>query len=125
VVIFQNVTIGSNMRYNKSTQQWENLGNPIIAENVVVSDGAKVLGPIVVGKGSVVGAGAIVTRDVPPNTVVVGVNRFTPKDPKYDLAFNSDMIKPEKIIQANKALVERFRKNKEESGRIRHALCAT
>ena len=37
-VIFQNVTIGSNMKCNKNTQDWENIGNPIIGRNVVVAD---------------------------------------------------------------------------------------
>jgi serine O-acetyltransferase len=108
VVIFQNVTIGSNMKYNKITRKWENVGTPVIAKGVVISDGAKILGPIVVGEGSVVGAGAIVTRDVPAGYVVVSVNQHTPKDPNYDLVFNSDMIEPEKIVEANRALIEKF-----------------
>lgn len=41
VVIYQNVTIGSNMRYNKIRKEWENVGSPILAENVIVADGAK------------------------------------------------------------------------------------
>jgi len=114
VVIFQNVTIGSNMKYNKSTREWENVGNPIVSEDVVISDGAKILGPIIVGKGSVVGAGAIVTRDVPPGSVVVGVNRHSPKGSIYDLVFNSDMIEPEKIVQANRKLIEKFEQNLKE-----------
>jgi len=113
VVIFQNVTIGSNMKYNKNTRTWENVGTPIISEGVVVSDGAKILGPVVVGRGSVVGAGALVTHDVPPETIVVGVNRQMPKDPDYDLVFNSDMIEPEKIVEANRVLVEGFEKSME------------
>jgi serine O-acetyltransferase len=118
VVIFQNVTIGSNMRYKKSTKQWENVGTPIIAENVVIADGAKILGPIVVGRDCVIGAGAIVTSDVPPGSVVVGVNRCLPKDPNYDLVFNSDMIEPEKIALANKALVEKFQKKLRDESTI-------
>ena len=35
VVIFQNVTIGSNLRYNKSTREWENVGTPIIGKNAI------------------------------------------------------------------------------------------
>jgi len=112
VVIFQNVTIGTNMKYNKISQRWENVGTPIIAENVVISDGAKILGPVVVGRDSVVAAGALVTRDVPPGSVAVGVNQFRPRDPNYDLVFNAAMIEPEEIIRANKALVEGFEKTR-------------
>lgn len=83
VVIYQNVTIGSNMRYNKLEKKWENVGSPILAQNVVVADGAKILGPVVIGENTVVGAGAIVTKSIPPNSVVYGVNQHRPKDPNY------------------------------------------
>ena len=62
VVIFQNVTIGSNMKYNKINSEWENVGNPIIARNVIIADGAKILGPIIIGENSVVAAGAIILK---------------------------------------------------------------
>jgi len=113
VVIFQNVTIGANLKYNKTSRQWENVGNPIVAESVVISDGAKILGPIVIGRDSVVAAGAIVTRDVPPGTVVFGVNQHRRRDPNYDLIFNSDMIVPDEIVRANRTSIERFEKNRQ------------
>jgi len=108
VVIFQNVTIGSNLRYNKQDGEWENVGTPIIDENVIIADGAKILGPILIGKNSVIAAGAIVTRDIPPDSIAYGVNQFRPKDPKYDLIFNPKMINPEKFIEANHELVLKF-----------------
>jgi serine O-acetyltransferase len=55
---------------------------------------------------------------VPPGSVVVGVNRCLPKDPNYDLVFNSDMIEPEKIALANKALVEKFQKKLRDESTI-------
>lgn len=112
VVIYQNVTIGSNLKFNKTSNEWENVGNPIIGKNVVISDGAKILGPIVIGEKSVVAAGAIITRDVPANSIAYGVNQFKPKDPNYDLVFNSNMINSEKIIEANKKLIAKFSENK-------------
>lgn len=39
VIIYQNVTISSNLRYNKVLNKWENIGSPILAENVIVADG--------------------------------------------------------------------------------------
>lgn len=108
-VIYQNVTIGSNMRYNKVTSEWENVGNPIISRNVVIADGAKILGPIIIGENSVVAAGAIITRDVPPDSIAYGVNQIKPKDPNYDLAFNLNMIDFEKIIEANNRLIAEFK----------------
>ena len=107
-VIFQNVTIGSNLKYNKISNEWENVGNPIIGKNVVIADGAKILGPIIIGGNSVIGASSIITKNIPPNSIAFGVNQFKSKDEDYDLIFNSNMINPEKIIEANNKLIAEF-----------------
>jgi len=112
VVIYQNVTIGSNMKYNKVTSEWENIAVPIICKNVVIADGAKILGPIIIGEGSVIAAGAIVTKSMPANSIVYGVNQFRPKDADYDLIFSKDMINPERIIAACNSLIEKFEREK-------------
>lgn len=44
----------------------------IIEENVWIGGGAIILPGITVGTNAVIGAGAVVTREVPPNTVVAG-----------------------------------------------------
>ncbi|GHU60876.1 serine acetyltransferase [Spirochaetia bacterium] len=108
VVIFQNVTIGSNMRYNKNNGEWENIGGPIIGKNVVVTDGAKILGPIIIGENSVIGAGAIITKDMPANSIIYGVNQFKPKDENYDLVYNVNMVDFRKIIEANKKSIAKY-----------------
>jgi serine O-acetyltransferase len=108
VVIYQNVTIGINMKYNKINNEWENIGNPIICKNVVIADGAKILGPITIGENSVVAAGAIITKDIPANSIAYGVNQFKPKDTNYDYMFNQNMIHFEKLIAANNELIEKF-----------------
>jgi serine O-acetyltransferase len=106
VVIFQNVTVGTNMKYNKISNEWENIGNPIICRNVVIADGAKIFGPIIIGEDSVVAAGAIITKNIPANSIAYGVNQFKPKDANYDLIFNSNMIQFEKLIEANNKLIK-------------------
>jgi len=111
VVILQNVTIGTNMKYNKVTCEWKNVGNPIIGKNVVIADGAKILGPIIIGENSFVAAGAIITKDIPSNSIAYGVNQFKPRDPNYDLIFNKNMINFEKIIEADKNLIAKFNDN--------------
>jgi serine O-acetyltransferase len=111
VVIYQNVTIGSNMRFNKINNEWENIGNPIICKNVIIADGAKILGPIIIGENSVVAAGAIITKDMPANSMIYGVNQFRPKDANYDFLYNSNMIPIEKNIEANNKLITRFIEN--------------
>ncbi|MDR1200882.1 MAG: hypothetical protein LBL58_04510 [Tannerellaceae bacterium] len=108
VVIFQNVTIGTNMKYNKRNNEWENIGNPIICRNVVIADGAKILGPVIIGENSFVATGAIITKDIPANSIAYGVNNFKEKDADYDFVYNQNMIKFEKLIEANNKLIEKF-----------------
>lgn len=48
----------------------------VIEDACMLGAGCKIIGAITVGRGSVIGAGAIVTKDVPPNTKVVNVNEY-------------------------------------------------
>lgn len=65
VTLYQGVTLGG-------TGKDVGKRHPTIGDNVVIGAGAKVLGPFTVGKGSKVGAGSIVLKEVPPNCTVVG-----------------------------------------------------
>ena len=57
--------------------------HPTIGNNVVIGAGAKVLGNIFIGDNSYIGANAVVIRDVPANSTVVGVpGRITKQDGK-------------------------------------------
>jgi serine O-acetyltransferase len=113
VVIYQNVTIGSNMRYNKTQNKWENVGSPILADNVIVADGVKILGPVIIGENTVIGAGAIITKSIPSNSVAYGVNQYKPKSPEYDLVFNPNMISGEEILRIDEERVAEFDKSHE------------
>ena len=49
------------------------IGNPIVIEkNVWIAAGATIIGGVIVGENSVVAAGSVVTRRVPPNVLVGG-----------------------------------------------------
>ena len=63
--INQQVTIGYNGSKSKG------LGRPWIGDNVRISAGAKVCGPIHVGDNSTIGVNAAVLKDVPANTTVI------------------------------------------------------
>lgn len=45
---------------------------PFIGDNVSIRAGAKILGDVTIGDNSVIGAGAVVIKSVPPNCVIVG-----------------------------------------------------
>ncbi|MGX8703348.1 MAG: serine O-acetyltransferase [bacterium] len=49
-----------------------NQGAPVLEEGVAVFAGACVLGPVTIGENSIIGANAVVTKDVPPNCLVYG-----------------------------------------------------
>lgn len=66
VTLFQGVTLGG-------TGKEKGKRHPTIGDNVVIGSGAKVLGNITIGANSYIGANAVVVKDVPPNSTVVGV----------------------------------------------------
>jgi serine O-acetyltransferase len=47
--------------------------HPTIGNGVIISLGAAVLGPVMVGEGARIGANAVVTKDVPPGAVMIGI----------------------------------------------------
>ena len=69
VTIMQQVTIGTQHIKNFYTEN----DVPIIEDRVTLGTGSKILGGIRIGSGSVIGANAVVTVDIPPNSVAVGV----------------------------------------------------
>jgi len=66
VTIYQGATLGGT---GKETGK----RHPTIGNHVMISSGARVLGPITVGDYAKIGAGAVVLKNVPPCATVVGV----------------------------------------------------
>lgn len=66
VMLYHGVTLGG--RSMEKAKRHPTLGN-----RVTIGAGAKVLGPIVIGDDSAVGANAVVTRDVPPDSIATGI----------------------------------------------------
>lgn len=48
-------------------------GCPVIEDDVVIGCGARVLGPVRIGKGAYIGANAVVLTDVPPGAIATGI----------------------------------------------------
>ena len=68
-------SIGENCWINQqvSIGYKDNTRPPIIGNDVTITCGAKVLGPITIGDHVTVGANAVVVKDLPPNSVWGGV----------------------------------------------------
>lgn len=70
VTIFQQVTLGSVGWWHDQSREPGSPRHPSIGDRVVLGAGATVLGPVHVGADSVIGALALVIRDVPTGTRV-------------------------------------------------------
>jgi serine O-acetyltransferase len=66
VTLYQGVTLGG-------TGFAQGKRHPTVGDNVTVGSGAKLLGPILIGHNSKIGANSVVIHDVPANSTVVGV----------------------------------------------------
>lgn len=84
----------------KQREQWLVYAKPIIVEdNVWIGGSATILGGVTIGKNAIVGAGAVVTKDVEPNTIVVGnparvLRKITAEDSKK---YQEELVKQKDI----------------------------
>lgn len=107
VTLYHGVTLGG-VSWQKGKR------HPTIGDAVVIGAGAKVLGPIVVGDHTRIGANSVVVKDVPPNSVVVGVpgrvrhrdGALQPPDPDRDLQHH---VLPDATAEALRAFAERIK----------------
>ena len=105
VTLLQGVTLGG-------TSLKREKRHPTLGNNVVVGAGAKIIGGFKIGDGSRIGAGSVVVREVPTNSVVVGVpGRVTYRDGQR-VAGEIDLDQtdlPDPVSKAIEQLVERIR----------------
>jgi serine O-acetyltransferase len=105
VTLLQGVTLGG-------TSVKREKRHPTLGDNVVVGAGAKVIGAFRIGDGSRIGAGSVVVREVPPNSVVVGVpGRVTYRDGQRvagEIDLNQTDL-PDPVNKAIEQLVDRIR----------------
>jgi len=74
-VIGGNARVGNRVRFmgNNTVGTARDNGYPVIGDDVEVGCGARILGPVRIGDGAVIGANAVVLADVPPGAVAVGI----------------------------------------------------
>jgi len=66
LVVFQGVTVGAKGNYSLVK------GVPVIGNNVSISTNAIILGEVAIGDNTVIGAGAVVVKSIPKNSIAVG-----------------------------------------------------
>ena len=118
VTLLQGVTLGG-------TSLKREKRHPTLGDNVVVGAGAKILGGFRIGDNSRIGAGSVVVREVPPNSVVVGVpGRVTYKDGQRvtdGIDLNQTDL-PDPVSRAMEHLLDRIRALEGEVQTLRKAL---
>jgi len=118
VTLLQGVTLGG-------TSLKREKRHPTLGNNVVVGAGAKIIGAFTIGAGSRIGAGSVVVREVPTNSVVVGVpGRVTYRDGQR-VAGDIDLDQtdlPDPVSKAIEQLVDRIRALEGELETVRKRL---
>lgn len=78
IVISPSAVIGNNVNISQCVtigvaSRGKMKGAPIIGNEVYIGPGAKIVGKVCIGNNVAIGANAVVTKDVPNNSVVVGI----------------------------------------------------
>jgi len=79
VHVSQYVTIGGNFKKTKKLNNGEVQKLPIISNYVNIHPGSVVGGPVIINEHVIVGANSVITKDVPPNSIVFGQNKLANK----------------------------------------------
>jgi serine O-acetyltransferase len=73
VTIYHNVTLGGISPSIDSERQRHEKRHPTIGDDVVIGSGAQILGPLTIGNNSRIAANAVVVKDVPENSTMIGI----------------------------------------------------
>ncbi len=118
IVIGANTMIASNVYI--SDTDWHdiydrvhprgNLAPVILEENVWVGDSAIVCKGVTIGQNSIVGAGSVVTKDIPPNTIVAGNPAKIVKeiDPNGEFVTREQVLKHSEKFLGDIKMLERY-----------------
>lgn len=103
VLLYQGVTLGgTSLRKEKR--------HPTIEDQVMVSAGAAVIGPVRIGRGSRIGAGAVVVSSAPPYSTIVGIpgKIIEGESTRQDIVTLDHAHLPDPVARAINGLVEKL-----------------
>jgi serine O-acetyltransferase len=105
VLIYQGVTLGG-------TSLKKEKRHPTIEDHVMISAGAAVIGPVRIGLGSRIGAGAVVVSSAPPYSTIVGIpgKVIEGESTRQDVAELDHARLPDPVARAINGLVEKLNK---------------
>jgi serine O-acetyltransferase len=105
VLIYQGVTLGG-------TSLKKEKRHPTIEDQVMISAGASVIGPVRIGRGSRIGAGAVVVSSAPPYSTIVGIpgKVIEGESTRQDVAELDHARLPDPVARAINNLVEKMNK---------------
>jgi len=104
--IYQGVTLGAGVEARQGEKTRGQKRHPTLGNNVVVGSGAEIQGALRVGDNVRVASGSIVLKDVPDNSIVVGVpGRVLYRDGKR---VDDEKVTPDPEAEAIKRLKERI-----------------
>lgn len=73
-IIGKNCNISQGVTMGKANRG-ENEGYPTLGDNIYIGPGAKIVGAVTIGNNVAIGANCVVTKNIPDDSVVVGVPR--------------------------------------------------
>lgn len=103
VLIYQGVTLGG-------TSLKKEKRHPTIEDHVMISAGAAVIGPVRIGRGSRIGAGAVVVSSAPPYSTIVGIpgKVIEGESARQDIAELDHARLPDPVARAIQGLVDKL-----------------
>jgi serine O-acetyltransferase len=105
VLIYQGVTLGG-------TSLKKEKRHPTIEDQVMISAGAAIIGPVRIGRGSRIGAGAVVVSSAPPYSTIVGIpgKVIEGESTRQDVATLEHARLPDPVARAMSSLVDKINK---------------
>src|SRR5579871_2533768 len=103
VLIYQGVTLGG-------TSLKKEKRHPTIEDHVMISAGAAVIGPVRIGRGSGIGAGAVVVSAAPPYSTIVGIpgKVIEGESTRQDVAGLDHVHLPDPVARAMQLLMDKM-----------------